>query len=221
MKNYRDDFMYKSTQLSVIALFVMAQLFLTACSNNEEPAVLQSFEGYKTAILNNDGAKAYDFIDKNTRDYYALTLDRALHLSASDTKSLNIIDMMNVLLARHAIDKDELKSMDGRDFFIYATDKGWIDKERTADVNIKVASIEDNIATTHLVRAGQEAPFGFLFTKEEGQWKIDLSSVFDVSRKVMETTIDAAGMMRTEFIFTVLETSTGHEADASLWQPVI
>jgi hypothetical protein len=182
---------------------------------------MTAFENYRSAILNRDGVKAYSLVDENTREYYSISAKRALRLPEKETRKLNILDKINVLLARHSIDKSKLSTMNGKTFFIYAVDQGWISEESVSKIKIKVVTVNNNFGKSHLITEKGEAPFGFSFRKENGKWKIDLTSTFNITRMAFSQKIKQMGMQENEFLFLVLESNNGIKPNPSVWDPIL
>jgi hypothetical protein len=201
--------------------FAIILSFSAYASEDDDYSIMTTFENYRSAILNRDGVKAYSLVDKNTREYYSKSVNRALRLPENETKKLNILDKINVLLARHSIDRTKLSTMNGKTFFIYAVSKGWISEESASKMKIKVGAVNNDFGKSHIITEKGEAPFGFSFRKENGQWKIDLTSIFHISRIAFEQQIKKMDMQENDFLFLVLETNNGIKPSPSVWDPIL
>ncbi len=211
---------YLKTVQILISIFLL--FGLVSCGYESDTGSIESvFQSYRSALLERDGETAYRLVSKETRDYYSLSANRAQKLSSKETKKLQILDQITVLLARHSIAKIDLKKMDGRAFFIHAINKGWISEESVSKAGIQVAEIDNNFAKTHLVVEGTEYPLGFSFRKENGEWKIDITSIFNVSRASFSEKIKEMSMSQEEFLFLVLESNNGVKPEDSVWEPIM
>ncbi|MEQ8353706.1 MAG: hypothetical protein RH862_19675 [Leptospiraceae bacterium] len=200
---------------SFLALTIAAQ-----CSAPPEEQVMETFQTYKSAILDKNGELAYEQVDANTRKRYARTLDHALNLSAVKTRELPIVDMMEVLMARHMIEPETLQAMDGKGFFVHAVNEGWIDEQGVRGLEIEIQSVEGTKATTHVKKGEITAPIGFEFNLEDEKWKIDLTSILGMAEKQFQGIIDQSGMSTEELMFAVLMELSGQQPTATIWEPL-
>lgn len=190
------------------------------CSPSPEEQIVETFQTYKSAILDKNGELAYQQVDANTRKRYARTLDRALNLSAARTRELPLIDLMEVLMARHMIESGTLKAMDGKEFFVYAVNEGWIDEKGVRGVEIEVKNVEGTKATTKMKKGGITADVGFDFNLEDGQWRIDLTSILGMAEIQFQGILDQSGMSTEELMFAVLLELSGQQPSAGVWEPL-
>ena len=205
----------------LLLFLVTCFIFVSACETDTEVKMIQeSFENYRSAILNRKGELAYTLVDINTKKYYEKTINMILHLSEIETKKLSLLNKVNVLMARHRIEPDVLTKMSGKSFFVYAVDNGWIGEESVSNLQIEVVEINDNFAKTHIVTEEGEAPFGFSFRREDGKWRIDLTSMFSISNVAFSKQAENMGVSENEFIFMILESISGKKVESKIWNPI-
>ena len=208
---------HKLIPLAVVILV----LFVSSCSKENDPqAIMESFSNYKSAILNQNGELAYSFIDSNTKNYYDDIFDKVLNLSETETKKLSLLNRIAVTMGRHNIENDVLSAMNGKLYFIYAVENGWIGEESVSTLEITVSEVDKNFAKTHVVDENGEAPFGFSFRRENKKWCIDLTSMFPITDKILSQQIEKIGVSENAFIFAMLRTIAGYDPDPTVWQPV-
>lgn len=65
----------KKTSLVLTILFTL--IVTLSGQNNEENSVRNAFDSYKTAILNDKGEEAVNYVDSRTIQYYTDMLDLA------------------------------------------------------------------------------------------------------------------------------------------------
>lgn len=186
----------------------------------EEEAVKNCFAQYKAAILESDGAGAQKWVDQNTLDYYQKMLKLAISADSATVAEASFMDRMTIFTARHRIPANEALAMQGDDFFIYAIDEGMVGKNSVMNVDIGTVKVEGNFATGQLQSGGQPAPFSFHFYKKDGGWKVDLTSLFNVSNKAMKQMAAGSGMSENDFIFHMLEILTGSRPGVAVWRPL-
>ena len=56
--------------------------------------------------------------------------------------------------------------------------------------------------------------------EEEGQWKIDLTSLFPVSTMAFKKMADESGENQNDYLFSLLEMITGKKPGTEIWQPI-
>ena len=80
--------------------------------------------------------------------------------------------------------------------------------------------ISGNFAKAQIVANGQKAPIYFQFNKENGFWKIDITSIFTASIVGLKQMIKNNGLTENEFILIALEGLTGKPTDSRIWKPL-
>ncbi|MBI39578.1 MAG: hypothetical protein CMF59_08260 [Leptospiraceae bacterium] len=193
---------------------------LSQCSAPPEEQIQETFQAYKKAILKKDGETAYKQIDKNTRDYYALMLDHAMNLPAEKTRELTFVNQIIVLMARHMIEQEQIRAMDGKAFFVYAVNQGWIDERQVQGMEIEIQKVDGDKATTHIKRGEVTAPMGFDFRREDAGWRIDLTSVLEIAEQQFQGMIQRSQMDSRELIYAILAELSGNQPTDSVWEPL-
>lgn len=204
------------------ALFLIPTLFLLIGSQNKEgAAVKEAFENYKKEILAGKGKEAAGYLDKTTVVYYEQILDLALHATGDELDEKSMIDRLNVYTARHRVAVELLKKMSGRDFLVYAIDNGMIGKNSVKTVAIGEVSVDGTTARGQAVANGTPTPMYFSFNKEDGAWKIDITSIFPTTVMALEKVVTESGMSEDEFIFRAIEMVSGSPVSDDIKEPLI
>ncbi len=204
-------------KLSIIPIFFQTLVFATS---NDSLEVKQCFNNYKQAILVSDGEEAIKWVDEHTLQYYEEILSFSLSADSSAIQERTLMDKLTILSIRHRVPKEEVLKMSGDDFFKYAINEGMVGKNSVMNIEIGEVSIEGEFATGNIVASGQKSPLNFHFYKEEDAWKIDLTSIFQVSNAGLSSMIKSNGMTENEFIFSSLEMLTGKKVEDSIWEPL-
>jgi hypothetical protein len=203
------------------AMLITAVLMITfSCGNREETGVQRCFNAYFDAIMNARGSDAFRWIDTNTKLYYNDILDKAVNLSAEETRKLSFSDKTNVLMARLRIPKKKLLDMRGDDFLIHAIDQGWVGKQSAAGLEIADIIVTGDMAVTKMKVGDALTPVGFRFNREGDVWKINLTEVMKYANLMMQKKAVEAGMNEDDFILSLLEQITGKKIHESIWEPV-
>ncbi|MEM6552231.1 MAG: hypothetical protein AAF750_08900 [Planctomycetota bacterium] len=211
-------------------MFVAVMIGLAGCSPEAEQvsavvpdpelvAVRQAFTAYKTAILNDDGDAAYALVDQNTRDWYAASLDRALTWDRQRVMQLGIMDKLQVFTIRHRIPRDELLQMTAESLFTHATDQGWVGKNSVSGLELGSIQVDGDFATGGIRNKGQDTPLKFHFYKEYGDWRIDLTENNKLADTALGLQVQKSGRTEMDYIFRVLEATSGRAVTADVWTP--
>lgn len=117
----------KQYTFKLIILFLLFAGFSNA-QKSEEKAVRNSFDLYKSAILNDEGEKAINQVDSRTVAYYSNILDHVRNADSMKVETLSILDKLMVFSIRHRTSPEEIKSFDGRSLLVYAIGVVWLAK---------------------------------------------------------------------------------------------
>ncbi|MFN7495326.1 MAG: hypothetical protein ACK5RG_20575 [Cyclobacteriaceae bacterium] len=204
--------------LGVLFLLLTTQLIYG--QKSEEELVKKSFDGYKTAILNDKGEEAVKYVDSRTIKYYSDIIESVRTADSTKIETLSILDKLMVFSIRHRTAKSDILSFDGKALLVYAIKSGMVGKNSVTNLAVGEVIIEKEFAKGQLIVNGQKAPFYFHFYKEEGQWKLDLTSLFPISTMAFKKIADESGVDQNEYLFSLLEMITGKKPGAEIWQPV-
>ncbi|MEL6355630.1 MAG: hypothetical protein AAFQ37_01735, partial [Bacteroidota bacterium] len=138
----------------------------------------QTFNDYKNAILNDEGEEAANYVDSRTMAYYVDILEKTRTADSIAVESLGIMDKMMVFFVRHRTEEDLLKKFDGRQLFVHAVEEGMVGKESVVNNDIGKITIDGDFAKAQVLSQGRRMPMWYHFHKEDGQWKLDLTSLF-------------------------------------------
>lgn len=188
--------------------------------SQEENQVRQVFDKYKKAILNDRGSEAVTCVDSSTIQYYSRMLDLARHADSATIENAGLFDKFMVLAIRQRTSREEIMRFDGRGLLQYAIESGMVGKNSVAGNSIGVVEIDRYFARGQLVANGETTDVYFDFNKENGQWKIDITSVFKISERVIRDMYLQSGQSENEYLLSLLEMVSGSKAGPEIWQPV-
>jgi len=197
-------------------LFLVTQSSISQTTDTK--AVKQTFEKYKTAILNDQGESALHAVDSRTQKYYNDILLMVKNADSMEIVKLSLIDKITVFSIRHRATKEEIENMDGNGLFIYAIKKGMVGKNSVVNNTIGEVTVDGTFAKGQLVVSGQKTPYYFHFYKESNEWKLDLTSLFPLSNTALKQMVNQSGENENEFIFSLLEMITGTRPGTEIWQ---
>lgn len=191
---------------------------ITPAHSNAD-AVSAAFEKYKSAIISGDADTAIQMIDSNTKNYYKEILKVILYADETQSKTMPPLAKIALIQGRHQIPIDTLKQMSVKSYFSYAVKQGWIGKQSVSDIHIAEITVDQNVATSKISKGDKIAPFGFTFRKEDGLWKIDLTSILPASDRAFKQVIKNSGKNENAYIFAIIEKLSGKKVQESVWIP--
>lgn len=201
--------------------------FLAVCiatgvfgQKNEEKVIQQTFQNYKTAILAGHGEDAVQYLDSHSIKYYEDIIQHVRNSDSATVENLSILDKLIVFSIRHRAERKDILSFDGKSLLVYAIKSGMVGKNSVANNSVGDISVIGNTAKGQLIVNGTPTPMYFEFNKEQNIWKIDLTSLFEVSTAAFKTMADDSGESESNYIFMLLEMMTGKMPTAEIWRPV-
>jgi hypothetical protein len=202
--------------------FLLLLLFFVHTSSfaQEIESIRKTFSGYKSAVIEGNGPEAVRWVDNTTLSYYDRILQTSIKADSAKIQSLNILDKLMVFTVRHRIPPEEILAMKGDRFFVYAIEKNMIAKSSVASLELGEVTLNDKTATGQLIVHGQKSPLNFIFNKESGIWKIDITSLFPVINDGLTKAIGFQGGTDSQFIFESLEALTGEPVSPRIWRPL-
>ncbi|WP_299258650.1 hypothetical protein [uncultured Aquimarina sp.] len=207
---------------------ILSNLFLslsiiTTCigQEKEEKLVRESFNSYKTSILNDKGEEAVNFVDSRTISYYNKILETTKKADSLTLNSLGILDKLMVISIRYRTSKKDILSFDGKELLIYAIKEGMVGKNSVINTEIGSVEIDEDFAKGQFISNGKKAPFYFHFYKEDNNWKVDLTSIFPVGAMAFKKMIEDNGEEENKYLLQLLELMTGKKPVNEIWKPII
>jgi hypothetical protein len=209
--------MKKISHVLILLLFVTSACF---AQKKEQQAVIQAFENYKSSILEDRGEEAVKYVDSRTIEYYGDILELVKTADSTKISSLSLLDKLMVFSVRHRTSKENILSFDGKQLLVYAIKSGMVGKSSVANNSLGDVLVDNDFAKAQFVNNGKATPFYFHFYKEQQQWKMDLTSIFDISNMAFSKVREQSGQAENEYLFTLLEMITGKKVGPEIWQKV-
>lgn len=207
-------------QTAPICLLMLLGIVSCSSSDPESKNVLEAFESYRSALLEQNGEAAVEHVAAATIEMYQEHRDMAVSGSEKTVKELSMINRMQVLLIRHRLDPKLLKEMDGKALFVHAVNQNWIGKNSVLRLNLQDVVVRGTRASAKATLDGQTGADRFYFVKEEDRWKLDLVRVFQNSDQVLQRKAREKGMEENEFLFSVITSLSGRRASDTIWRPL-
>lgn len=206
--------------IKIIILLLATMAIATIAKNDDQKLVQKSFELYKAALQEENGEEAIKYLDKTTIDYYSKMIDLTKNADSITVENQNILDKLMIFSMRHRVPKEEILKFDGKSCLVYSIKTGMIGKNLAASSIGKVQVKKGTAAEGQLLVYGEKTPFKFLFNKEDGVWKIDLTSFFQVSNKQIQKLADESGKSTNDYLFGLLEMLTNKKPESTIWEKV-
>jgi hypothetical protein len=201
-------------------LFTLLVIFKSFGQENQEKTIQKVFENYKSAILNDKGIEALNFVDSRTIAYYDDIINKIKTADSITIESYTILDKLMILAIRNSASQEEIMNMNGKSLFVYAIDNGMVGKNSVQNNSIGRVQIDDAFATGQFLVNGQETPINFHFYLENNNWLIDLTSIFPISSGAFKKMIASSGKSENETLLMILELMTGEKPTNSIWHPL-
>jgi hypothetical protein len=187
----------------------------------EAGAIRERFSYLKRALLEQHGKEAAALVDRGTLAYYERMLEEARTYDSSRLMQLPLYERMFVLSIRMQAIVHGTAGMTERPFFIYATDKGLINKMAIPlnPCNIGEITFTQDSATGRLKLDATVMPYySIKFHYESGSksWKVNLPSLFTAFSRMTGT-----GSSDPEYMMMVIAIAYEKHVDASIWKPLV
>lgn len=186
----------------------------------EKQRIKDCFYKYKSSILNSDGNEAVQYLDQKTKDYYAQLLEWALTAKRTEVERLSVLDKMQVLIMRYRVPAEQLRNMTAEELLVYSIDKGMVGKNSVEKLETGMITVDGNFGKATILSDGKDTRMSYHFNKENGQWKMDLTSTFPVLRIAMDAAIKQSGQSEKEFIFMAIGSTSPKQPTDDIWNPI-
>jgi hypothetical protein len=182
-------------------------------------AVHKAYAKYQLALLSNSSENGAEAVDRGTIAYYQRMRDLALEGSEPVVRALPLMDKIVVLRLRHEVPLSELKAMDGKSTVGYAIRQGWVGKANVGGSDLGDVTVDGNVARGPIVLGGKASPVQLEFRKEEGRWRVSLTSLFAIGQLALSGLQRNSGLDEDAFILQLLGDVSKRPVDASVWKP--
>ncbi len=168
-----------------LLLPVLPLLLLCACEesrNQQRAGIRKSFQDFSKAFFGRDGKSAINHLSKNTFLYYDRIIPLARYQDDAGLSNLPPVDLLACLSLRHRYSARELRSINSRKIVLDALDRmtfpaGAPHFLGIGDIRITIPG-KQAIAPVLLAPGEWHQDIKVSFVKENGEWKIDPTSIF-------------------------------------------
>lgn len=185
----------------------------------DEAKINACFEAYRHSILTDQGEAATRYISTRTIQFYDSMAHVARTADSLLVDSLPLIDKLTVLTLRARTPNELLLSYEGQEVFVFAINSGMVGKDDVRNHDLGKIYLDETFARAMMVINGEEAPIAMHFHLEEGEWKMDLTSLFPITNTALEGIIEDSGMTENEFLeFVIVYGLKGTDPYHGLWK---
>lgn len=195
-------------------------ILLQANAQHDTTLIKDCFAGYKNAILADKGSEAVAFVDSRTVKYYADILQKTKSLDSIGIDKLPIMDKLTILMLRHRATKEEIMRLDGRSLLVFAIERGMVGKNSVQQLSIGEILLKGSSAEGQVMVGKAPTALAYNFYKEEGKWKMDITSVLPEGNAAMKQVVKDSQKPENEFLLMLLENVSGQEVSPDIWKPL-
>lgn len=170
----------------------------------DEAKIRTCFEAYRNSILNDQGEAATKYVSTRTIQFYDSMAFLARTADSLLVDSLSIIDKLTVLSLRARTPNELLFSYEGREVFVFAINSGMVGKDDVRNNDVGKVYLDSTFARAMMEVNGVEAPFAMHFHLEEGEWKMDITSLFPITNTALGKVISDSEMTENQFLEFVI-----------------
>lgn len=208
-------------RMALVALAVAAGGCAGGSGTDDAAAIRETFAAYHAALATRDGRRALALVDRGTVAWYDEARKLALHAPPERVRALPLTQRLQVLMLRHLLDYRSVSQMSGADVLRFLVEQGYASGAPPGDrAGLAEFRIEGDRARAVLHVRERATPIVWGFRREDGRWKIDLTSVLPLAASTMAIVADRSGLTEDEFLLEVLERRTGRPATEAIWSPL-
>ena len=211
--------------LRLVIVSLLLALAAPAAAQSDPAAVEQSFEAYKQALIDGDGAEASKLTSSDTHAFLKQTLDRALTMQEAEVRALPLLDQISVLMLRHNMKAEQLRAMKDGDPVAYAVDQHAFDMNEVQKLEAADFTVTGTQAQAPLSNLkGSPIPVNVHFKEEAGTWRFDLLSSIAPFRAVFDAQAGMFQALQTKdgksgVVPLIIHLITGRAPDPNIWNP--
>ncbi|HHH49906.1 MAG TPA: hypothetical protein ENK52_02885 [Saprospiraceae bacterium] len=165
-----------------LALLILMANFFSACSSKTDAELItEVFQNYTSAIKNNQGMLAAEYLDQKTLDWFDKLLDMSLNAPKSELQKSNMLSKVTVLSIRQEHSKKEIKALNNKAVFAFALDKDLYHQDSTKQFTIANLKIGNPRAVAAVNINGKEVPGKYIkFLKDKDGWKLNFAAMINI-----------------------------------------
>lgn len=168
---------------------------LFACGDSPTDAVDDLFEGYKTAIKQEQYNKAATMLDAKTVEYYNRVTQLALETERKELGEVNFFSKLMALALRQSFSKKEIKDLKGEEVFAFMAKNHLNPMDSIEQYTIAKTVMQSGLdkAVSRMYKKGELTDTYLKFNKIDEVWKMNFASVMN-DDNALNTSIELTGV---------------------------
>lgn len=207
---------------------LLLALFAGGCEDphaQEKAAIIASLEQLDEANRRCDGDAAVAVMSSASLSEYTRLVMLALDGSRLEVLSLSPSDQMQIVSLRNRLSRQQLESMDGREYQRFATASCWYDFAEEGDPGYEgsigdIKVLGDFAYADVLNEKGRPSGVSAEFSLEDGVWKVNEFTFQRVYDEELRAWAAEEDMTVEEYIVMFEEWQTGRPVEDSVWEPM-
>lgn len=203
---------------------ILLTLLFLACSDtgpkDDVAEIHKCYDDYFAALKAGEGMKAADLVDSNTLAHFDRMLQLARGADSAAVSGLEIMDKLTVLSMRAQVPAEELRGLDAKGALARSVSQGMMASDGPDGISLGTVTVTGDEASAPLKMYGFPTPATFTFKREEGGWRIDLTSLFALTRQALGQ-LGNAGAASDQAVLELLKENLGEDPPAGIWHPVL
>jgi hypothetical protein len=189
-------------------------------AQTDHKEIESAFMNYRNAILNNSGHEAVKYIDTRTVTYYSQLLGKIRTADSLELEAGSILEKYMVLMLRHRTGKSQLLAFDGKKLLEFTIDEGMVGKTSIQNATPGKVQVEGNEGMLFSANSVNNRQPLMGARKEDGQWKLDLTSLFRITTQAFEQMARQSGKSENDFVLGLIQQISGRAPSADVWRPL-
>ncbi len=191
--------------------------------NRQRAEVRQVFQKFSDAFFARDGRTASSHLSQQTFVYYDRVIPLARNEDDAGLSALPPLELFSCLALRHRYSPEELMGLDSRNLVLDSFDRmvfpaGAPHFLDIGEIRITTPGVEA-IAPVFLPPGEWHEDILVTFRRENGEWKMDLTSVFDALARRIEPHLLDSSSSRAERALYYLQIHENEQIGSELLRP--
>ncbi|MEM9064221.1 MAG: hypothetical protein AAGB51_01890 [Planctomycetota bacterium] len=182
--------------------------------------VQATFERYEAAVRDQDGVGAVSCIAAPTLAYYQRVVDLAIDAEPEELRGLDVGIQIDVLKLRGRTSPELIRRLDGERLIGLSVQQGWISMNMPEGISLGTPILDGDRAAVPLFLNGASVGASMEFRLEDGVWKINIASNFDIVEMLHRDAATQAGMPIDVYARIQVEYILRRQVPDSMYEPV-
>lgn len=187
--------------------------------SKEEKEIRKVYQAYDYAVKAKMAGDALAHVTESTLGYYDFALMKAQNSSREVLSQSGIMEKIEVLKIRQGYTPEQMGTVTGKEIFEQRVREGLSAREHLPFENLGSIKVDGELATAEILDKGKPSGYFLQFQREDGDWKVDLVSLFSVSASMLDMMLSAQSMTHDQYLQRLIPMTTGKQLTEADWQP--